>query len=583
MSSTDPKTSEKIWKILPEISDNFLKQYPEYSRLVLQLLFNRGIIEKKEIDLFFASDYETDGFDPCLFKDMAKAIELIISHIRQKNKIIVYGDYDADGVTAAAVLFEVLKTLKAEVDVYIPDRVSEGYGLNKKAIDEIAGMGAKLIITVDGGIKSKDEVEHAKKSGLEVIITDHHIAPEKQEDLPDCLIINPAVIGETYPFKFLAGVGVSFKVAKALISRSKLTDEQKRALENKVIDLVAIGTVADCVTTLGENRLLIKKGLEILNLRKRIGLEELMNVAQINAVKKLDSWNIGFQIAPRLNAAGRMDHANTAFEILITGDREEAMNLSNKLNEKNGDRQKVTEEITAAVDAQVDPDDKIIIGVCPETVENESWKEGVVGLVAGRITEKYYRPTLVITRSSEGLKGSGRSIEEFNIVEALSEAKDFVKKYGGHPSACGFSLAPEQLAGFKAKMKEIADRKLAGLDLRPKIKIEAKLELREVNRQLVDDLVKFGPFGQNNDKPKLASYGVEIVDINQMGLDGQHIKLKLKSDGSNIIFAIGFGQAEKWSGLKIGDKIDIVYYAETNDFNGRTETQLKIIDIKILQ
>ncbi len=588
-------SQEKQWQILPKISDEFIKKYPEYGRLVLQMLYNRGLIEKEEIEDFLTppTPLWKGGFnDPFLFNNMAAAIDLIIKHIKEGSKIIIYGDYDADGVTSTAILIETLTTLKANLEPYIPDRVTEGYGLNKKAISELADGGAKLIITVDGGIRSKEEVKLAKNLGLDVIITDHHIAPAfakatagktgEKSGLPDCLIINPIVDGEQYPYKKLAGAGVAFKVAKAIISKSKLAEESKKKLEEKILDLAAIGTVADCVSLLGENRNLVKRGLEVLNNTKRVGLKELINVAEIKG--KIDSWNIAFQIAPRLNAAGRMDHANTAFELLVTKNKEEAQALARRLNEKNTDRQRITKEIVEQISSDFEQsamDDKIIIAVSPP---DNIWNEGVIGLAAGKLSERYYRPALVITRGEEGLKGSGRSIDEFNIMEAIEECAEFLEKYGGHPAACGFCLKEENLEKFSAKIKKITADKLAEINLRPKITIEAELKLGDIGEELINSVNQFAPFGEDNERPKFASFGARIVDIFNMGTDRQHIKLRVKdseADSIKIISAIGFGQSEQWKELKIGGIIDIVYYIEMNEFNGRRDAQLKIVDIKL--
>lgn len=572
--------ANKIWQLMPKIDNEFINKFPEFSPIVLQLLFNRALIEKEEIGRFLYPLENFSEISPNAFGKMAEAVDLIIKNIKEKNKIVIYGDYDADGVTSSAVLYETLRILKADVSVYIPDRVSEGYGLNIKAIDDIEKMGVGLIVTVDGGIRSNKEVEYAKNLGLEVIITDHHMPPDNDADLPKCLIINPNAKAEKYEFKYLAGVGVAYKVAKAIISSSKLPDEIKEKLTERVLDLVAIGTIADCVKLYGENRLLVKKGLEVLNKKKRVGIKCLVEAAQINGTRPLDSWNVGFQISPRLNAAGRMDHANTAFELLVTEDEEEAKNISMRLNERNSDRQKITEEIMAEVEKQINEGDQIIIGICPENYENESWKEGVIGLVAGRISEKYYRPALVITRVENGLKGSGRSIDEFNLIEAIEKAGEFLDKFGGHPSACGFSLKEENFKGFSEKIRLLAKEKLDKIDLRPKLKIEAEIKMIDVNEELFHEVEKFSPFGQNNEKPKFACFGVLIVDIMKMGINGQHIKLRLKSDNSRIISAIGFGQTEQWKDLAIGEKIDIVSYIDLNEFNGKKDVQLKIIDIK---
>lgn len=565
---------QKIWQVRPKIKDSFIKKYPEYNQVVLQLLFNRGFKEKAEIEMFLNSDYKK-LFDPFLFKDMEAVIELIIKHIKAKNKIIVYGDYDADGVTASALLFEIFSVLKAKVDIYIPDRVSEGYGLNKKAIDEIVEKKAGLIITVDGGIRNQEEVEYAKNNGLDIIITDHHVPPEEKKDLPDCLIINSLVNTENYPYKFLAGVGVAFKLAKALINRAKLSARDKKVLEEKVLDLVAIGTVADCVSLLGENRILVKKGLEILNKTKRIGLQELIQAARINSLNPLESWNIGFQIGPRLNAAGRMEHANTAFKLLISKNRKEVAGLAGRLNSRNAERQKITEEIAQEVEKQIDSKNKnnIIIGICPKG--ETAWNEGVVGLVAGRISEKYYLPTLIMTKTKEGFKGSGRSILEFNLIEAIEDCSQFLDKYGGHPAACGFSLKEKNLDFFIKKITKIANRELKDIKLLPKINIDCELEFNEINENLVDDIDKFSPFGQNNSRPKFTSHNIIIKDIMTMGADNQHIKFRF-----NGFWGLAFSKAEEWNNFKIGDKVDIVYYIEKNYFNGRSEIQLKVVDIK---
>jgi len=574
----------KIWQVMPKIKEAFKNNYPEYSRLVLQLLYNRGIKNKENIEEFLSVDYEKFAHDPFLFNDMEAAVNLIIKHIKEGNNIIVYGDYDADGVTASAVMVEALNILKAKIDIYIPDRVAEGYGLNMKALEVISYSGTKLIITVDTGIRSVKEVAVAKKNKLDIIITDHHLPPKKKEDYPDCLIINPAMPEEEYPYKKLAGVGVAFKLAKALVYKSKLSLEDKKNIENKILDLVAIGTVADCVSLLGENRILVKKGLDILNKTKRAGLKELIKISCIEN-KRLKSWNIGFQIAPRLNAAGRMGHANTAYELLITGREKEAKALAGKLNEKNIERQKLTEEIIIEVEKQINKEEipDIIIGVCQDGIneDTEKWNEGIIGLVAGRISSKYYRPVLVITGSGNEYRGSGRSIKEFNLIKAVEASAEHLNKYGGHPGACGFSLKKENLNKFINKITKIVEKELKELDLRPKIEIEAVFDLSKIDEKLIREIDMFSPFGEGNERPVFASYNITVLDIFYMGMEKQHVKFRVKSDNSTVFSAIGFSQAEKWEDIIIGDKIDIVYCLELNEYNGRTEVQLMIIDINI--
>lgn len=570
---------EKKWEYLPKIEDKYFEVFPEYNKVVLQLLYNRGIQEKKDIETFLFGTYEKDANDPYIFSYMEEAVELVIKHIKSQNKICVYGDYDADGVTSAALLKNVLDTLKADVMVYLPDRVSEGYGLNKNAVQYIIDEGAQLIITADCGMRSREEVEFAESKGIEVLITDHHPPSETQEDMPRCLVVNPVGPDEAYPFKKLAGVAVAFKLALALIKKSKISEEDKKKLEEKVLDLVAIGTVADCVPLNGENRLLLKKGLEVLNKSKREGIVELKKIAGIKE-QELKSWNIGFQIGPRLNAAGRLDHANSAYELLVAKDKKEVEKLAQGLNARNEERQRITEDIAKQMEEYaneaVENGDKIIVGVSKDDI----WNEGVVGLVAGRICEKYYLPTLVITKVEEGYKGSGRSIDEFNLAKAVEQTKDILDKYGGHPKACGLSMPHDSIEEFSKRIKEIANEKLKDVKLAPTVRIASDLKLIDINEDLYNSINKLEPFGQENENPIFASQGVRVMDILNMGMDGQHIKLRLKQDNSNVISALGFNQSEKWQALTIGDEIDIAYYLDVNEFNGRREIQMKIVDIK---
>ncbi|MDD4271893.1 MAG: single-stranded-DNA-specific exonuclease RecJ [Patescibacteria group bacterium] len=567
------------WEIKPIVPDDFIKKNPEYNKIILQLLFNRHLIEKPEIELFFKPD-KMSLSDPFLLKDMKAAAALAIKHIKEQNLIVVYGDFDADGVTATATLVEILNIFKAKTGVYIPGRTSEGYGLNKKAIAELIKIGAKLIITVDNGIRNKEEAAYAKSLGLDVIITDHHEPPPDKNDWPDCLIINPKA--EDYAYKSLAGVGVAFKFVQGLIKLSKLDEQLKNKLAEKVLDLVAIGTVADMVSLLGENRTLVSQGLKIINQGKRLGVAELIKIAQANGnAKKINSFTIGWQISPRLNAAGRLDHANTAYELLVTKDKNEAQAIAKKLNIKNSERQKITEDITAYCRKVVEEKmlgDKILIVCSPniESASGEAWPEGVVGLVAGRLCEAYARPVLAITKIKNEIKGSGRSIDEFNIMEAIESSGKYLEKFGGHAAACGFTLkSREDLKGFMREMKKIVNKALAKVELAPKILIEAEIDLPDINDELLEALEKFEPYGEDNDKPKFLSRGMQIMDKMNMGANAQHIKFRFGS-----IWAVAFSQAENLKEFKIGDKVDAVYYLEFNEFNGRRAAQMKIVDIK---
>ena len=575
---------EKKWQVLPKIKEELIGEYSEYFPIVLQLLYNRGIKEKNEIEDFLKGDYEKNSHDPFLFQDMKKAVDLIIKHIKKGNKITVYGDYDADGVTSSAILVELFRLFKASVDVYIPHRVNEGYGVNKQAVDLIAKNNTKLIITVDTGIRNKEEIAYAQKLGIDVIVTDHHVPPNELNKYPECLIINPAVTTDKYPYNFLSGAGVAFKVAKALIDSSKLLEEDKQNLSYRLLDLVAIGTVADCVKLTGENRILVKKGLKILSNTRRQGLKFLYEIAKINNNNKIDTWNIGFQIAPRLNAAGRLDHANTAYQLLITKDDGEAKKIAKELNARNQERQEITKEIFLEVEKQINIDDNILIGVYDlennKSKEETVWNEGVVGLVAGRIASKYFRPSLVITKTENGYKGSGRSIPEFNLIKAIEKCSDYLDKYGGHPQACGFSFLEKNLDIFVKKIKNIAKNEITKDMMRPLILIDTVLNFEKINENLYKKISALAPYGQGNERPIFLSENVTIFDITTMGIEGQHIKFKLKNDISGFINAISFNNAEKWKNFKIGDIINIVYNLDLNIFNGRSEVQLKIIDIK---
>ncbi len=565
------------------------EDYPTVNPLILQILFNRGLKTKEDLR-WFLSD-EEEFLDPFLFKDMKAAVALIIDHIKKRNKIMIFGDYDADGVTSAALLYDVFSILKASVDFYIPDRVSEGYGLNKKALDQIKADGFSLVVTVDNGIRNKEEVDYAQSLGLDIIITDHHAYPEKKTDWPSCLIINPADKASGYPFRYLAGVGVAFKLASALILESKLGAEDKEILIERTLDLTAIGTVSDMVPLIGENRLIVQWGLKVLDKTKRLGLLELLRVS--GGEGKIDSFRLGFHLGPRLNAASRMKHANSALNLLISKDPSEARLLAEDLNDKNMERQEMTDNVLAAAESQLDVNNipKIII---VKDLSNNSWNEGVIGLVAGRLSEKYYRPVLIIVKTGETAvasdgqkyslyKGSARSIEGFSLVEALEDSKDFLYKYGGHPMAGGFSiLAEENVFAFIDNINSLAEKKISLDLLKPKIKVDAELNFSSINNKLLELIERLAPFGQINTSPCFATFKLKIIDIVKMGKEEQHIKIRFlnhEDKEMKSFWGISFGGADKYSNLKLGDTVDLLYSLEFNNFNGKREIQLRIMDI----
>ena len=569
----------KEWLVAAPIKPELIDQSLGLNPLLWQLLFNRGLTDVREIKAFFANDWTLSSHEPLSFQQMERAVAAVVAEIKAGRPIAICGDYDADGVTATAVLQEVLTTLKAEVKVWIPSRLQDGYGLNRKIIEEIKNAGCALLITVDNGIRSKEEVAHAKSLGLQVIVTDHHAAPDDSADWPDCLIINPMLPGETYPFKYLAGVGVAFKLANALVAASNLTPAVKEKIIKRVLDLVAVGTVADCVNVLGENRLLIKEGLRELNARRRLGLSELIKISQLSG--EINEWNISWQLAPRLNVAGRLDHANTAYELLITGNSEEAAALARRLNEKNIERQEETARVLAECRAELEAgemSDKILLASEPVLrglTGGKPWPEGVIGLVAGRLGERYGRPALVICASGNKIKGSGRSIEDYDIVALLGKVSQYLERFGGHKAACGFTVKAGQLAVFMSAVQKIAQAELAAADLKPKLKIDAELALDDINERLVEEINRCAPFGQGNNQPLFVSFNLIIRDKVTMGLENQHVKFRFGN-----FWAVAFGEAAKWQTLNLGERVDVVYQLEINRYNGQTNVQLRVVDIR---
>jgi len=593
---------QKRWLIAPEIKKEFQEKFPEINPVILQLLYNRGIKNQEAIDEFLNPDYGQDIHDPFLFSNMERVVKRIFEAKRQDEKIVVHGDYDADGVSSSIVLVNTLEAIGVnKVDVYLPHRELEGYGLNQETVRKLAQSGCKLIITCDCGIANRQEIELAKELGIDVIVTDHHHPPE---NLPDCLIINPKVKGEEYPFKELAGVGVAFKVAQALIKRSKEGQGGEGGRGGKVIeegfekwllDLVAIGTITDVSPLVGENRTLVKYGLIVLNKTRRIGLRKLIKQAGLvdeerERLKKrmdLDTYNISFQIGPRLNAAGRINHANQAYKLLVTNDEKEAEGLALGLEQTNQERQKLTDKITKEVENQIKgkTKDKILFGV------GEGWPIGIVGLVSGKITEKYNRPSIVITKNEGEIAGSGRSIPEFNIIEALNKLGHFFSRFGGHSGACGFTLkGGVNIEEFKVEFKKIAEEELEGKDLSPVFLIDTKINLKEINWDLFREIEKFEPFGEANPYPLFLIEKVKIEEMRTVGKENHHLKMKLRAAVNNskkVFDAIGFCFADPeftgvdWcQAIKPGDLLDIICEINKNEWNGYQELQLKIIDLK---
>ncbi|MDP3056909.1 MAG: single-stranded-DNA-specific exonuclease RecJ [bacterium] len=581
---------ETKWIIKPPIDKKLCETFPEHSPLILQLLYNRGLTTQETIDEFFSPDYKNDIHDPYLLKGMKKAVERIYKAIEKKEKILIYGDYDADGVTSSVLIIKTLKFLRAKkVSIYIPDRAKEGYGLNKEAIEQIKKTGVSLIITVDCGIASWKEVELANSLGIDVIVTDHHWVPDK---LPKSLaIINPKQKGDKYPFKNLAGVGVAFKLSQALLSNQKPKQNSNSAktslsFEKWLLDLVAVGTVADSVPLLGENRTLLNYGLIVLGKTKNLGLSEL--IKKIKASKsassgkdqalKIDSDTIGYQISPRINAAGRMDHANTSFELLITESAQEAQGLVASLELLNAGRQSLTEKIIKQIRERIgkNPSEKIIF-------EGDSaWPVGILGLIAGKLADEYSRPVFIYNKGENFSGGSCRSIPSFDVIESLSRSKSLLSEFGGHKSAAGFKVENKNLEKLKKEIAKIASREIKNEELIPSIEIDAEIEIKNIDWTFFEKVEKIAPYGEANPEPAFLLRDMKITEMRAVGNGEKHLKLSMESslEKGKKFQAIGFNFGEWSKKLKLGSLIDIVFILTANHWNGHCNLEFKIIDLK---
>ena len=533
------------------------------SEIIARVLLNRGICEAEEIDKFLHPKLE-NLHDPFLLNDMEIAVDKIIECMNKKEKITIYGDYDVDGITSIATLSKFLTELGVENDYYLPNRLDEGYGLNNNALDKIATGGTKLLITVDCGISAYEEIEYAKKLGLEVIVTDHHECPEK---IPEALaVIDPKREDSTYPFSSLAGVGVTFKLIHAI--SIKLSLDRKRYL--KYLDIVCLGTVADIVPLVDENRIIVSFGLMLVRETRNIGLRALIEITGYTAI---DSTAISFGIAPRINACGRMGEAEIALKLLLTASPEEAKEIANKLNLLNKERQEVEKSIINEAIEMIERDklynkDIIIVG-------SKNWHHGVIGIVASKITELYYKPSVLISFEDGIGKGSGRSIEGFDLHEALTKCGDYLEKFGGHEMAIGLTLKEENFNAFKTKLEEIASETI-DKEAVPSIKVDAIIEPKSINMDIFASMKLLEPYGESNSSPLFVSKNLKVESVRLLSND-KHIKLTLR-DGNILLSAIGFNLGDKV--VRLGDKIDLVYALEINKYNNTETIQLNVKDIK---
>lgn len=549
--------------LTPE-ADQALDKFPPVLR---QLLFNRGYATDAEARAFLKASPDHD-MSPWGLKDMAIAVDRIIQSIEQKEKIVIYGDYDVDGVTSTALLVQVLGALEADVHAYIPNRFDEGYGLNTDALDQLERDGANLVITVDCGIRSVEEVAHAREIGLALIITDHHTPGDI---LPPALaIINPKQKGDTYPEKYLAGVGIAYKIAQALLEKKESSNGFS---PDRLLDLVALGTVADLAPLNGENHALVRKGLRVMRNAQRQGLVSLAAVAGVN-IKEVSAMNIGFGLGPRLNAAGRLDSAIAAFDLLMETDFMKTGDMAQALEIQNRERQAITRQVQEQAETialAADPDALLLFAASPE------FNPGVVGLAASRLADLYYRPAIVGEVDDETTRCSCRSIPEFHITDALDQCADLLIRHGGHAAAAGFTVRNENVGMLLKRLKEIATEKLAGVDLRPVLVADMELALESLSFEMLDHLNYLEPTGYGNPRPVFVSRNLQVKKSRTVGRDQSHLKLTI-TDGEATMDAIAFRLGHLKPDLP--SKIDLLYTFEVNEWNGRKSLQLNVKDIK---
>ena len=534
------------------------------SELMAKVIMNRNIPEEK-IESFLHPKL-SDLYDPFLFNDMDKAVDRILKAIDKKEKITIYGDYDVDGITSATILVKYFTSLNANVDAYLPNRLSEGYGLNEASLDSIRESGTNLLVTVDCGISGYEEVEYAKKLGMDVIITDHH---ECHERIPDCIaVIDAKRPDSSYPFNGLAGCGVSFKLAQAISKKLKLPDESFL----NYLDIVALGTIADIVPLVEENRIIVKYGLEKMKKTENPGLKALINSS---ALKTIDSSAISFGLAPRINACGRMGQAELALKMLLTDNIKEAVDIATKLQEMNRNRQEIERGIINEAIEQIESEklnnNKIIV------VGKENWHHGVIGIVSSNITESYYKPSILICFEGEEGKGSGRSVDGFDLHAALTACSDYLQKFGGHEMAIGLTLDKSKFEDFRKAICDYAKDKLPDESV-PTIRYDAEITCKDVSKETINELKLLEPYGEGNPAPLFAYKNIKVDSIRTLSND-KHLKLNVK-DEHRIFSAIAFNMGEKKNSIRMGDKADILCAIEINSYNGIEMIQLNIKDIK---
>ena len=586
---------EKKW-LLRSTSKNVtsLAKSSEVSDIVAKILINRGFHDEIGIKRFMRASTE-DFYDPFLMKDMEKATTLIKLAMDNKEKIVVYGDYDADGVTSTAIMYKALKHCGAEVSYYVPDREHEGYGINSDRIAKLKEEGFTVILTCDNGIAATAQVELAKKLGMTVIITDHH---ELQFDedaeggrnfkVPAAdAVINPKQMDCNYPFKHLCGAGIALKFVQALYTKLGIYKE----LDEEFIEIAGIGTICDVVDLVDENRIIAKNALSMLTNTKNLGLKALKEILSIND-KEIKSYHIGFQIGPCINATGRLESAALSVELLICEEESRAVELSKTLFDLNKKRQEMTtenvEEVIELIQHSTFKRDKVLV------IYKDTIHESIAGIVAGRVRETFNVPTIILTKGKDNCKGSARSIEEYNLFEELIKCEELLEKFGGHPMAAGLSIKKENIEKLRQKLNSIC--KLTDDDIIPKVRIDERMPLNKINYEIIEELERLEPYGKGNPSPLLAEKNIQVLRIDILGKNANTLKLKCLMPGtSKTIDAICFNRVEEFMemlkdkyGVQYmnyvasprGMKLDLIYSPQVNEYNGNKSIQLKILEFK---
>lgn len=560
-----------IWQLFKPNKDlaQVLSQELKISPLTAQVLINRGIRNVHEADIFL-NPRLAHLRDPMEIPNIERAAGRVLLAREKGEKVLVFGDYDVDGVTGTAILMHTLRFLGIDTSYYIPHRYGEGYSLSLESVRKIAESGVKLIITVDCGIASRIEIEEANALGMEVIVTDHHNLPK---DLPRAYaIVNPKLISTEHPSKYLSGAGVAFKFAWALLRIAGVRDGE---FLTSLLDLASLGTVSDVVPLNAENRILAVTGLKLINERKRVGIKCLAEAASLYG--KISVNHIYFGLAPRINAAGRLEHASKSVELLLTEDSGRAKALAEELNRINLRRQDIgnliKEEVFGKLNENYIAQNKLII------LSGENWHPGVIGIVASQVVDRYFRPTVLVGINDGVGRGSARSIDNINMYELLEACRDLFLDFGGHEGAAGFEIRPENIPELKSRLKEEVDKVVSAEDLKPRIVIDAELSPSQITMSLIKELEVLDPHGEENPPPVFMSKNLNLIDMRRVGANGRHLKLKL-SDGKINLDTIGFDLGNWSEKLSYSNRYDIAYKLETNEWDGFEVAQLSLVDVR---